>query len=138
MSDDRKLLDRINAVPISADECLDLAAASEEYHRQHPDANDEDMVGLYLISQQFRMRRNPDKVFALWSRMYALSKLLKEQGAPGWAFPSGKGDGCFHTQEAVFAATAVHPMVEAGNEWVFEYATFLDCVLDLAETETPG
>jgi hypothetical protein len=136
MSDDEELLGRINAVQVSTDDLLDLAAACDEYRQQHPDREDEGMAGMYIAAQQ--ASRNPAKAFALWSRMSALAKLLTEQGAHGWTFPNGKGDGGIFAQEAVFAAAAVHPLVQEGNEWVFDRATFLDRVLELAEADARG
>ena len=136
MSDDAELLGRINGVEVSTNDLLGLAAACDEYRRHNPERDDEGMAGMFIAAQ--RASHNPAKAFALWSRMSALAKLLTEQGAHGWTFPTGKNDGGLFAQEAVFAAAAVHPMMQFGNEWVFDRATFLDRVLELADAEARG
>jgi hypothetical protein len=67
----------------------------------------------------------------------ALAKLVKAGDASGWTLPS-LSVGSIPTQEAVFTAAAVHPLVEQDGEFVFDRASFLDRVLEVAEPEGRG
>ena len=69
--------------------------------------------------------------------MNALAKLVEERDAPGWTLPK-LPDGSIPTQQAVFTAAAVHPLVEQDGEMVFDRASFLDRVLEVADPEGRG
>jgi hypothetical protein len=133
--DDAVLLAAINRIEIGDDELLKLAGASETYHRDHPGAGSSE-VGFALIAAHVD-GDEPRKAFALWSRMNALAKLLRDggDGAPGWTLAAKGPDGAVFAQEAVFRAAAVHPLIQQGNEWVFDRASFLDRVLRVAKSE---
>jgi hypothetical protein len=131
---DQELLDRINAVQVSTQDLLDLAAACETHRREHPNREDEGMAGLYIAARC--ASNDPSKALAFWSRMNALATLLREHGAPGWTLPNRAADGALFAQEALLAAAAVHPLVQmSDNEWVFDRAGFLDRVLALSNVE---
>lgn len=129
--------------PVTTEELLALADASDAYHQQcegggaPTDDEDHSTVGIFLAGQQ--AKGDYRKAVALWARMSALASIIKDEGAHGWTFPNGKGDGGVFLREPVFAAAAVHPVIwEKGSEARFDRASFLDRVLALAEPETRG
>lgn len=124
----KKLIARINAIVITEEEIVEVVEETEEINPE--DRNWE--ASTFMVA-----RLHPgdfEKVGAIVFRMEALTRLLAKAGAPGWTLPE-TADGGILTQEAVFAATAVQPLVEQDGEVAFEQEAFLQKVLELADLE---
>lgn len=126
---DWNIVVRLNAVQVTKEELWDLVGEAEELSR---DKNDEPGGGLYLILNRYK--GNPDKAQAIYFRMEALTRLLENEGAPGWTLPK-TSEGAIPTQEAVFAAAALEPLTRVGNEIGFDRSSFLRRVLAEADAE---
>ena len=124
-------LQRINETAVTFEDLWKIAGEAEDI------GNDgggfEDL--MRLITKHFHGQ--PSKASAVLFRMQALASLLESKGAPGWALPPQK-DGAIATQEWVFAAAAVQPLVIIDEQPSFEHEAFLNKVLELAETEGQG
>jgi hypothetical protein len=66
--------------------------------------------------------------------MNALARVVNKASLKGWTIP-GSRDGGIFTESAVFAAAAEHPLIERGNDFVFDRKSFLNRVLEVAEPE---
>jgi hypothetical protein len=126
----KMMMSRVNATPISTDE---LTSVVQEVGQSEPE--DRDWHGHTLAA--IRLYPNdPDKVKAIIFRLEALARLLVNEGAPGWTL--SLPDGSDLTQEAVFAAAAVQPLIEQQGEVAFDRETFLEKVLELADLDQIG
>lgn len=133
-SEDR-LLARVNAVPVTADDLRAMVDASVEARRAAPEAVDGESSMFFAV----RIAHNDgNRAFALWSRMAALALLMESDGLPGWTLPNRSDDGALFAQDVLLEAAAVHPLTQHGNNLVFERETFLTRVLALSESETQG
>jgi hypothetical protein len=124
------LVDRINSVDITKDDLWKITGDAQNF-KGEPCFE----VGISIINK--RCDGNLHKASAIMFRMQALVNLLKTEGLPGWTLPQ-QSDGCFPTDEAVFAAAAVQPLIEKDNDLVFEREAFLRKILELAEPEGEG
>ncbi len=120
-------LNRINEAEVTFQDLWHIAGEAEE-------ARDLENI-MFLIAKRFHGQ--PSKGSAVLFRLQALARLLEEHGAPGWALPP-QADGAIPTQEWVFAAAAVQPLVLINEEPSFEHEPFLNKVLELAEVEGRG
>jgi hypothetical protein len=128
---DVALLAQINAVPVTKADLLALVEDAANHRREDPDA-DPFWSGMARIVA--RADGNSERAFALWQRMSALARFVEVGGARGWTLPKSP-DGGIWTKEEVFGAAAVHPMIQRGNEWIFDRDSFLERVLALAKSE---
>ena len=128
MPDSRKLIDRINSTLLTKE---DIVRVVEECQKGHESGSPSDMLGMYTIAELYR--GDFEKASAIYFRMFALAQFLEEEGAPAWTFKTD--DGSYMAEDSVFAATALHPLVERDNDLVFDRKTFLDRVLLLSEVE---
>ncbi len=123
-------LDSVNNIVVLFDDLWRVAEESEQLHKY---GKRDDLEALmFMIARLFK--GEPQKAGAVLLRMQALARLLEEEGAPGWTLPK-QPDGAIPTQEWVFAAAAVQPLIEINNDAQFEREPFLDKVLKLAESE---
>ena len=129
MSGSPDIAGRVNAVEVTAEELREVVADSAQLHREEPQGVGMEALMILVVR---RHHANSKKAFAICSRRRALAFLIGEQGMLGWMLPAF-ADGSVLTQAAVFDAAACQPLVEYGNELVFERATFLERVLELAE-----
>ena len=121
-------LDSVNNIVVSFEDLWAIAADMES-----ADAGDRNLEALmFMIARRFK--NEPQKAGAVLLRMQALVRLLVNEGVPGWTLPK-QPDGAIPTQEWVFAAAAVQPLIEVGKDVAFERDAFLKKVLELAETE---
>ena len=91
------------------------------------------MAGLHAAVQH--ANHDPMKALAIVARTHALARILTQEGARGWTLANRAADGGLFAQEAVFAAAAVHPVVQDEEGWAFDRESFLDHVLALAAPE---
>ncbi|MBI2819957.1 MAG: hypothetical protein HYX73_08255 [Acidobacteria bacterium] len=129
MLNSQHIAERVNAVAVTTEELLDVAADSAQLHRQEPQGVDAEALMILVVK---RYHANSKKAFAIFSRMRALAVLIEEQRVPGWTLPA-LTDGGVPTPAAVFAAAAKQPLIQRGEELVFEGESFLERVLELAE-----
>lgn len=122
-------LNSVNEVVVSFDDLWRVAGESEQLHK----SGERDFEALIFMIAHF-FKGEPRKAGAVLLRMQALARLLEEEGTPGWTLPK-QPDGAIPTQEWVFAAAAVQPLVEIDNDARFERESFLSKVLELAESE---
>lgn len=121
-------LDSVNNIVVSFEDLWAIAADTED-----ADGEDRNLEALmYIIARRFKTE--PQKAGAVLLRMQALVRLLVNEGVPGWTLPK-QPDGAIPTQEWVFAAAAVQPLIEVGKDVAFERDAFLKKVLELAEPE---
>jgi hypothetical protein len=111
--DGSDMLARINAIAITKEEMWAVAAACEEWDRDHPGDHGFE-VGIAMIASVVRKGEH-GKAFALWSRMNALANLISGEGAPGWTWRPKDGDGRVVTAAPMFTAAAVEPLLLDGN-----------------------
>jgi hypothetical protein len=121
------LVEHINSVSVTKDDLWEITGDAQNF-KGEPCFE----VGMSIITKRFG--DNFHKASALMFRMQALVNLLKAEALPGWTLRR-QPDGSFPTNEAVFAAAAVQPLIEKDNDLVFEREAFLRKVLELAEPE---
>lgn len=121
-------VDSVTNIVVSFEDLWAIAADTE-----NADAENRNLEALmYMIARRFK--NEPQKAGAVLLRMQALVRLLVNEGVPGWTLPK-QPDGAIPTQEWVFAAAAVQPLICVGKDVAFERDAFLKKVLELAETE---
>jgi hypothetical protein len=124
------LVDRINSVQVTKHDLWKITVDAQNC-KEEPGFD----VGLSIINQC--CDGDFHKASAIMFRLQALVNLIKAETLPGWTLPQ-QSDGCFPTDEAVFAAAAVQPLVQKENDLVFEREAFLRKVLELAEPKGEG
>ena len=129
MQSSQSIAERVNSVAVTTEELREVAADSAQLHRQEPQGVDTEALMILVVK---RYHANSKKAFAIFSRMRALALLIGGEDVTGWTLPA-LADGAVPTAAAVFCAAAVEPLIERGEELVFERATFLERVLELAE-----
>ncbi len=122
-------LDGVNNIVVLFDDLWRVAEESEQLHKS---GKGDFEALMFMIACLFK--GEPQKAEAVLLRMQALMRLLEEEGAPGWTLPK-QPDGAIPTQEWVFAAAAVQPLIGINNDAQFEREPFLEKVLELAESE---
>ena len=126
----------INAITITKDELWQLARDAEEYQRDHPSGKGVLIVRVGWIAARMKKKKGErHRGFAIWCRMHALMLLLQEDDVSGWARPI-MPDGSRLVNDALFNAAAVQPLIDRDGQWAFERQSFLDKVLELADSET--
>jgi hypothetical protein len=128
-------LAEINAIKISKEELWELAADSDDYHRNNPHEEPCFEAGVAMIAN--RVKGDFRKAHAIWCRMNALAQIVAAGDAPGWTLPM-LPNGSIPTMAAMFTAAAVHPLIDSQNGPAFDRASFLDRVLEEAEPEGHG
>jgi hypothetical protein len=127
---DAAMLARLNATTVTKDDIMLVVRESEELHKRDP--NVELGGGIYLVARLFKGQ--PDKAQAIHFRMEAMAQLVEDGSLPGWTKPAAS-DGTISTAEAVFAATAVEPLVMIGKRAGFDRESFARTVLREAEVD---
>jgi hypothetical protein len=122
-------LEKLNHVEVTFDDLWHVSGESNELH-ESAEGGFESL--MFLLARLYK--GDHLKASAVLFRMQALAHIINEEGAPGWTFPK-KPDGSVLTQEWVFAAAAVQPLIEIDNNFRFEQEAFLKKVLELAESE---
>lgn len=132
-ADDSKIvLDLANAVTVSGQELLRANEKAESL----PQENRSFEGAMFTIAGLYR--GDFKRAIAVLFRMRALANLLQtDEGIPGWTLPQ-LPDGSVPTEETVFAAAAVQPLIEIDGEIAFERDAFMAKVLELAELEIHG
>jgi len=130
---DLTLLERVNAVTITSDDMVALVEASNAYMQEHPDEARNGTAALMLAAKQ---GKSAERGVALWSRLSALAQLIDEEGCGGWALPNPAMDDGVFAQDVLFAAAAVHPLVEADEAFVFDRESFLSRAIAMANADT--
>jgi len=115
-------LDSVNNIVVLFDDLWRVAEESEQLHKS---GNRDFETLMFIIARLFK--GEPQKAGAVLLRMQALVRLW-------WTLPK-QPDGAIPTQEWVFAAAAVQPLIEINNDAQFEREPFLDKALELAESE---
>ena len=123
------ILDKLNNVTISF---KDLWAVQEELAEFRKLGERDFETVMYIIADLYK--GDPLKAGAVMFRMLALERLVIEEGAPGWILPM-QPDGSIPADKCVFAAAAVEPILEDGNEVKFERESFLKRALEYSEIE---
>lgn len=126
------IIKRLNSVLVTPEE---LSAVLDEADKLHDAGEDEDGGGIYLVSRMFRGQ--PDRAQAIYFRMVALSKTIKDEGARGWTMESNK-EGAVLTKQELIEAAATFPLSETDEDIGFEINGFLSKALELAEIEGTG
>lgn len=126
----KRMIEQVNNVSVSKE---DLIEAVQEIGELDPEERDFTGHAITIVRLH---SGEPEKVKAIMFRLEALARLLAREGAPGWtlALPNE----AVLTQEPVFAAAAVQPMIEQNGRVAFERDSFLQKVLDMADLERLG
>lgn len=123
-------MSQVNETPILKD---DILSVIQEVGDSAPE--DRDMES-HLFAAIRLYSGDPDKVTAIMFRLEALAHLLVDEDAPGWTV--SLPNGAVLTQEPVFAAAAVQPLIEQDGNVAFDRELFLAKVLELAELDKVG
>jgi hypothetical protein len=126
----KKMIERINNVPVSKEELLELVDETEQLDPE------ERCYESHLVTLIRLQHGNHEKVSAIMFRMEALARLLAQEGATGWTLPLPNGG--LLTQEPVFAAAAIQPLIEQNGDVAFDREEFFQKVLELAELDEIG
>lgn len=127
-----ELVSRLNSLVVTKD---DIVRVNEEAELIHLEGKPAASAGFASMTKLYR--GDLEKAAAVYFRMQALARLLVEDGIPGWTLPAMQ-DGSIPTEDAVFAAAAVEPLVEIDGDIAFQREPFLDKVLELAESLGTG
>lgn len=93
-------------------------------------------VGASFVAAK-HARKRPEEAAALIFRMQALAKLIEDEPLPGWTFPKAP-DGSITTDQEVFKAAAMEPLIEREGHLVFDRESFTRRVLKIADLNTEG
>ena len=126
---ERQMLHRLNEVVVDPEEIYKLVEDGVERRKEHPDS---DGAGIFLVARNYKGQ--PERAQAVYFRMYAVSKLLESEGAPGWALPQEE-DGAITTREEILKVAATHPLSYVDGDVAFEKSSFLAKVLEISEHE---
>jgi len=126
------VLELANSVEVTREDLFQVAEEGEGV----PEGERSLEAGMFLVARLYR--GDFRKATAVHFRMQALSNLLMSKaGLPGWTLPE-LPDGSTPTEESVFAAAAVQPLIEVGGKLSFEREAFMAKILEFAELETQG
>jgi hypothetical protein len=126
------VIEELNSVTVTKEELKLVIAESEKLRAQGMDAEE---AAINVIGRLFE-EEQLDKVMAIYSRLYALSKIISKQAAPGWTLGKGK-DGFVLTHKALIDAAAIFPLSRINGDISFELEGLLAKALELAEAEGP-
>ena len=127
-----RLIEKLNSVVVTVDELTDVLNESD---RRHDAGKAEDGDGIYLIVGMFADQ--PERAQAIYFRMEALARIIKQRDARGWTMPSHKS-GAVLTKHELIEAAAIYPLSEIDGGIGFEIFGFLSKALEFAETEGSG
>jgi hypothetical protein len=122
----RAAVEEANNTPVLKTELLRVI---QEVDTSTPESRDWEGHAITAV----RLFEDADKVKAIMFRLDALVSLLTGEGAPGWTLVLPNG--AVLTQEAVFAATAMEPLIESEGQVAFDRERFLDRVLEIADLD---
>jgi hypothetical protein len=125
----------LNSVTVTKEELRLVVAESEKLRAQGMDADEASINAINAIIRLFE-EKQPDKVIPIYSRLYALSKIISKQAAPGWTLGKGK-DGFVLRHKALIDAAAIFPLSRIKDDISFELEGLLSKALELAEAEGP-
>ena len=125
-----KLLQRINSTPVSKEEIFEVLIEVHEL-----DEEERDMDGRALTVIRLHAA-NPDKVQSLLFRIEALARIIEREGQSGWTLPLANG--AVATQQSVFAAAGVEPLVEKDGQLEFERERFFEKALEFEDADVVG
>ena len=128
------LADRINAVPVSAEDLLRTAAV---IHRLPPETRDwqaRARCALHLFSED-----TPDKAYAVTVRLEAMGELVAAEALPEPFVPRAS-DGTRMLAESVFKAAAEAPVHRSESAYYFDRDTFVARIFEHADLagDAPG
>ena len=126
-----QVLRQANGPTVTKEDLLKVAA---EVDLLDPDSRDYE-GHLFTVGRLFR--GDFRKATAVMFRFGALVSIVIDKAAHGWALLE-LPDGSIPTDEAVFAAAAVEPLIVGGNGLTFEKDSFLQRVLEFADLEVAG
>ena len=124
------MIERLNRTHVTVDEILEVVGAVQSRKK-----DDMDWEGrVFTIMRLYP--GDPDKAQSLLFRIEALARLIDREGDTGWTLrlPSG----AINTQESVFKAAGLEPLMRIGNELEFERESFFKKVLELDELDMIG
>lgn len=113
----KRMMSQINETPILKDELLRVVQEVSDSALEDRDMESHLFAAIRLYSN------DPDKVKAIMFRLEALVYLLINEDAPGWTL--SLTNGAVLTQEPVFAAAAVQPLIEQDGNVAFNRESFL-------------
>jgi hypothetical protein len=125
-----KILDEINNTPISKKDIIKVVQGISELEPEERDFTGHTLVGIRLFAGE------PEKVKSIMFRLEALARLMEQAEATGWSV--SLPNGAELTQEPMFAAAAVHPLILVDGQFSFDCDSFLEKVLELADLEQVG
>jgi len=126
--EDQEFLIKLNKITVSTE---DMTRVVEEVAKLDPEDRNFEGHSFVIV----RYAQDGKKATAIMERLRALARLLQEEGVlQGWTLPPQQ-DGMTLTQQEVFAAAAIQPLVMRDGDVAFEREPFLQKVLEIAEPE---
>lgn len=124
------LLNRINNTPVSKNEIIEILT---DVHYLNEEERDWEGRAITIIRLH---EGEPDKAQSLLIRIEALVRLVEREGTSGWTLPLPNG--AVATQDCVFSAAGVEPLVEKAGQLEFEREAFFTRALEFADLDTVG
>lgn len=129
---DMKMLDELNAIRLTQKDVLRVVKRAAKEHVKGGDNTD-----LAICTSVIVFEKHPEKGKAVYFRLQALARLMKQDSLKGWTITGAEEDGTF-ANGAVFAAAAEQPLMLVDGDVSFERESFLKRVLELAESQGRG
>ena len=128
-----ELADRINAVPVSAEDLLRTAAAIHRLPSETRDWRARACCALQLFGED-----TADKAYAVTVRLEAMGQLVAAEALPELFAPRA-ADGTRMLAESVFAAAAEAPVHRSASAYYFDRDTFVARIFEHAalDGDTP-
>lgn len=123
------IIELLNSITVTKKELSDVLDEADVLHDNGMAENGD---GIYLVSKLYRGQ--PEKARAIYFRMVALSRIIKDQRDPGWTLPSNK-DGAILTKNELIKSAVTFPLSEVNGDIGFEINGFLTKALEFAEAE---
>jgi hypothetical protein len=125
-----RIINEVNNTPVSLEDIIAVIQGAGELEPGDRDFTSHTLVAIRLFPGK------PEKVKSIMFRLEALARFIEDEGTSGWALalPSG----AVLTQKPVFAAAAIHPLIDKDNQLSFDRDSFLQKVLELADLDKVG
>lgn len=127
-----KMLNELNSVRLTQKDVLRVVKRAAKEHLKGGDNTD-----LAICTSVIVFEKQPEKGQAVFFRLRALAKLMRQDGLRGWTITGAEEDGTF-ANAAVFGAAAEQPLIFVDGDAAFERESFLKRVLEIAEPRGRG
>jgi hypothetical protein len=127
---DRRMLTHLNKAKVKVEE---LEAVVREAERRHEMNSAKDGDGLFLVLSMFS-HAGPQKVQAIYFRLFALARLIAREHLPGWTEPE-RYKGAVLTHQALIDSAAICPLAFVDGDIGFDKTVLLQKALELVQPQ---